>query len=101
MSDPAVPTLDALLRLCGEAAPAPWHPSSYAKAHGLDRDALDEPLTQLRMAGLLQFTDWEPGTGQGYTPTEAGHAVLASPRRLRLLQAGDLDRATPRPEAER
>jgi membrane associated rhomboid family serine protease len=94
MTTPDAPTLDLLLRLCSAAAPAPWYPSQYAKATGTDRDALDEPLNRLRLAGLLRLTDWEPGVGQGYAVTDTGRAVLDNPRALARLRAGDVPAAT-------
>jgi rhomboid protease GluP len=90
MGDPPVPTPDAILRLCADAAPKPWYPSAHAKAAGLDRDGLDEPLTQLRLAGLVQIANWEPGLGQGYTLTDAGRAILESPRALARLRNGNV-----------
>jgi membrane associated rhomboid family serine protease len=103
MTAPA-PTLDTLLQLCAEAAPRPWRPSVYAREHGVDRDSLDEPLNLLRIAGLVRLTEWEPGIGQGYVPTEAGFGILGNPRGLAELRRGVLKtadtRATPsRPEA--
>src|SRR5690348_10359547 len=89
MTASPVPTPDTLLRLCAGTAPAPWYPSRYAKATGTARDALDEPLNLLRVAGLVRLTDWEPGVGQGYALTDAGRAVLDSPRVLARLRDGD------------
>jgi membrane associated rhomboid family serine protease len=95
MAAPATLTLDALLRLCAAAAPAPWYPSRYAQETGADRDGLDEPLSRLRLAGLVRLTDWEAGKGQGYALTDAGRAVLDSPRALARLRAGDVPAAAP------
>src|SRR4051812_23810813 len=88
MAAPATVTLESLLRLCADADPAPWYPSQYAKAAGIDRDSLDDPLTQLRLAGLVRIANWEPGRGQSYVPTDAGRAILANPRALARLNAG-------------
>jgi rhomboid protease GluP len=101
MSASAELTHDALLRLCADADPAPWYPSEYARATGTDRDSLDEPLTHLRLAGLVRLTDWEPGRGQGYALTAAGRAALDSPRALARLRSGDLPAAPAAPAPQR
>lgn len=87
------PTPDALLRLCGAAAPAGWFPSEYARGVGADRDSLDEPLNRLRLAGLVEIGGWEAGRGQCYVLTDAGRAALADPRVLARL--GDGARVAP------
>jgi len=83
-------TPETILRLCGEVAPKPWFPSVYAKAAGLDRDALDDPLALLRLGGLVRIADWEAGSGQGYTLTDTGRVVLENPRALARLRFPDL-----------
>src|SRR5437763_12452513 len=88
MAPPTAPTPDVVLRLCAEAAPEPWRPSAYARAAGVDRDALDEPLNRLRLAGLVRIADWQPGVGQGYALTEAGTAAVGNGRALAKLRAG-------------
>jgi len=45
---------------------------------GGDRDALDAPLNQLRLAGLVRVAEWERGLGQGYVLTPQGEIALAS-----------------------
>jgi rhomboid protease GluP len=87
MPDP----LETILQQCAAAAPQPWYPSSYAQANGMRRDDLDPHLDQLRMAGLIQLTDWVQGYGQGYALTPAGNRVLQSPRELARIRAGKLD----------
>lgn len=91
MNDRQPPDSENLLRLCLAAAPQPWRPSVFAKDSGVDRDALDEPLNQLRMAGLVRLTDWEPGVGQGYVPTELGTAVAGDSRRIARILSGSRD----------
>lgn len=88
MSAPPPPSLDAILRLCAEAAPEPWYPSAYVRATGVTRDSLDPHLDQLRLGGLIRLTDWVQGFGQGYTLTEKGKEVLDSPRALAQLRNG-------------
>src|SRR5438105_660815 len=90
MATPVLLTLDSLLRLCADADPAPWYPSLYAKEAGIERDSLDEPLARLRLAGLVRIVDWQPGKGQSYAPTDAGQTILANPRALARLRAGDV-----------
>jgi membrane associated rhomboid family serine protease len=89
MRDP----LETILQQCAEAAPEPWYPSGYAQANGVKRDDLDPHLDQLRMAGLIQLTDWVQGQGQGYALTPAGKRVLQSPRELARIRAGKFDRS--------
>src|SRR4051812_14668059 len=86
----AAPSLtpDALLRLCGAAAPAGWFPSEYARAAGTDRDSLDVPLNRLRLAGLIEIGGGDAGRGQCYVLTDAGRAALADPRILARLADG-------------
>lgn len=56
----------------------PWFPSQFAAATGTDRDALDEPLAQLRLTGLIRIADWVRGVGQGYVLTADGEKALAT-----------------------
>src|SRR4051812_125244 len=86
MTAPTAPTPDVVLRLCADTDP--WFPSDHARAAGIDRDTLDEPLARLRMSGLVRIGGWEAGKGQWYTPTDAGRAVLADPRALARLHDG-------------
>lgn len=88
MSDVAIPTAEEILRLCEEAGPGPWYPSEYVQGTNVSRDALEEPLAQLRVAGLIQLTEWVSGKGQGYILTGLGREVLASPRLLDRLRRG-------------
>jgi hypothetical protein len=55
----------------------PWFPSEHAAATGCDRDALDEPLNQLRLAALVRIATWVRGVGQGYVLTPTGQAAAA------------------------
>lgn len=69
------PTPAAVLRWVAAAGGHPWFPSQYAAAEGIDRDALDEPLARLRLAGLVRVVTWVRGVGQGYELTPAGQAA--------------------------
>jgi len=55
---------------------------------GVDRDSLDAPLNELRLAGLVQIAGWEPGKGQCYVVTDAGRALLANPHGMTQLKSG-------------
>jgi membrane associated rhomboid family serine protease len=90
--------LETILRQCAGAAPEPWYPSSYAKSNGVQRDSLDEPLNRLRLAGLIQITDWVKDKGQGYVLTPDGQQLLLSPRDLERLQSGQLPGRRAEPE---
>jgi rhomboid protease GluP len=68
-----------LLRWIAKADPSPWYPAAHARTNGVDRDSLDEPLNQLRGAGLVRMTDWQAGVGQGYQVTMEGRRVIARP----------------------
>ncbi len=97
MTEPTL-TPDHLLRSCAAAAPAPWFPSQYAQATGTDRDRLDDPLNQLRIAGLLRIGGWEAGKGQWYVLTDAGRAAIADPRALPPVDGAVPKAAPPRPK---
>jgi membrane associated rhomboid family serine protease len=74
----APPTPAAVLAWVATAGAEPWFPSSHAAATRTDRDALDDPLAQLRLAGLVQVAAWVRGRGQGYALTPAGAAAAAA-----------------------
>jgi membrane associated rhomboid family serine protease len=74
----ARPTAADVLAWIASAKGEPWFPLRHAAATGADRDALDDPLNQLRMAGLVRVADWERGMGQGYVLTPQGEAALAA-----------------------
>lgn len=82
--------LEQVLRQCAQAAPEPWYPQAYIQATGIPREVLDRHLDRLRLAGLLRFTDWTQGRGQGYALTPDGARVLENPRLLRRLRHGEL-----------
>jgi membrane associated rhomboid family serine protease len=84
---PAAP-YEGILKLCAQAAPAPWYPGDFAQEKGWDRAHLDEPLDQLRLAGLIELTDWVSGKGQGYRLTPDGEAVIRSPRLMSYVREG-------------
>lgn len=78
VASPADPTAASILAWISAAAGKPWFPARHAAATRSDRDALDEPLGQLRRAGLVQVAAWERGLGQGYILTSEGETALAS-----------------------
>ena len=71
------PTPLSVLALVAAARGEPWFPSRYAADLHADRDALDDPLNQLRLAGLIRVAAWERGAGQGYVLTPEGETALA------------------------
>ena len=88
-SSPAVPgrpTADAVLRWVAAADPEPWFPSDHARTTGTPRDALDEPLAELRLGELVRVAEWVRGRGQGYALTPEGRMAAADPAALGLLQ---------------
>jgi membrane associated rhomboid family serine protease len=88
--------LEAILRFCEAAGPAPWYPSVHARTTGTVRDQLDPYLDELRVAGLIRLTDWVPENGQGYVLTPAGVQTLQSPRALSRIRAGQVPTANHR-----
>jgi membrane associated rhomboid family serine protease len=85
-SGPSLPTVESVLRAIA-AANGPWFPSRYAAEAGVPRDSLDEPLAELRLAGLVRVAEWVRGVGQGYELTAEGKAAAADPARERLQRA--------------
>jgi rhomboid protease GluP len=90
---------ETLLRQCLAADPAPWYPKEYAEKAGLVRESLYSPLNDLRIANLVQLTEWVRGKGQGYTITPLGKEVLDDPLFLAQLREGKAA-AKPAPVAE-
>jgi rhomboid protease GluP len=82
--------LESILRWCESAAPEPWYAKLHATQHGIDRDSLDPPLTDLRVRRLIRLTDWLPGKGQGYLLTDEGKALLADSKAMAALRRGQL-----------
>src|SRR5579872_7391764 len=74
----AQPTPLVVLGWIAKAAGEPWFPSHYATSAKIDRDSLDEPLSQLRITGLIRVADWVRGVGQGYLLTPLGEKALAN-----------------------
>lgn len=87
MSD-ALSIPETILRLCAEASPSPWYPSEFAKFAGIERERFDPALNALRVAGLVEITDWVSGRGQGYLLTPAGEAALRSPKQMAQVREG-------------
>jgi membrane associated rhomboid family serine protease len=72
------PTPAAVLRLIAKADGQPWFASRHAAETHTDRDALDDPLNRLRVAGLIRVATWVRGEGQGYVLTPEGEKALAT-----------------------
>lgn len=85
----AGPTPGELLRRIAAAGGKPWFPSDHAREAGVPRDDLDEPLNDLRAAGLVIVVDWVKGRGQGYAATPDGEKAAADPGELARALAAD------------
>ena len=75
---PATPTPESVLRAIAANA-GPWFPSTYAAQANVPRDSLDEPLSVLRLAGLVRIDAWVRNVGQGYVLTSLGETALPDP----------------------
>ncbi len=75
---PGPPTAESVL-LAIAATGGPWFASRYATEVSVPRDSLDEPLAELRLAGLVRVAEWVRGVGQGYALTPEGEATAADP----------------------
>src|SRR5262245_65236357 len=92
MNSPA-PQFETLLQLIAQAAPRPCYPVDFVNAMGVTKDRLDGPLEQLRVAGLIAFTPWVAGKGQGFELTPHGADVLRSPQLMAGVRRGYLPAA--------
>src|SRR5262249_52647075 len=88
MSEPVEPLRETVLRQALAVAPNPWYPKQYAADSGADLESLYGPLTDLRLANLVELTEWVPGKGQGYILTPLGKEVLNDPVFLARLREG-------------
>lgn len=93
MSASSAPPFETLLQMIAQAAPQPWYPVDFVNAMGVPKDRLDGPLDQLRLAGLIAFTPWVSGKGQGFELTPHGADVLHSPRAMAGVRRGYLPAA--------
>lgn len=75
---PALPTAESVFRAV-VASVGPWFPARHAAATGVSREALDEPIAELRHANLICVADWVRGVGQGYKLTPEGETLAATP----------------------
>jgi membrane associated rhomboid family serine protease len=92
MPNPPTELLEYILRQCAAAAPQPWYPSSFQQPD-VPTNMLDEALDRLRLAGLVQLTDWVQGRGQGYALTPEGVEVMSDTGVLSRLRQGDVPKA--------
>jgi membrane associated rhomboid family serine protease len=88
MSASTAPPFETLLKMIAQSAPQPWYAVDFVNEMGVAREKIDGPLDQLRVAGLIVFTPWVSGKGQGYEITRHGQTVLNSPRMLAGLRRG-------------
>jgi membrane associated rhomboid family serine protease/DNA-binding PadR family transcriptional regulator len=98
MIEPPPELYETVLRQCAARTPEPWYPRTFAEAAGVDRGALDAALERLRMRGLVQLTEWQPGNGQGYRLTAEGERVLHNAGLLTRVRSGSVPEARPRDE---
>jgi len=82
MADPINPLLLKILDACKAQSPEPLYPKPFAIAENLDRKHLDDAFDHLRVHGLIKFTDWVAGNGQGYALTDEGARILQNPMLL-------------------
>lgn len=94
---PSLPTAESLLRVIAATVGA-WFPSRYAAEAGVPRDSLDEPLAELRLAGLVRVAEWVRGLGQGYALTPEGERAAAVPEVLAQIKAAPSTAALPKAE---
>src|SRR5260221_4134214 len=90
MSSAGGPPFETILKLCQQAGREPWYPGEFAAALGIDPRKLKGPLDELRLAGLIDETEWQPGREHGYRLTRAGEKVLQTPRLMAQIRAGEL-----------
>lgn len=82
--EPSPPTPASVLLAI--AANGLWFPSRYATEANVPRDQLDEPLAELRLAGLVRVAEWVRGLGQGYALTPEGKTAADDPAELEHLK---------------
>lgn len=81
--------LEAILRLCADAAPGPWYPRLYAKQTGADRHVLALCLEELSLEGLIRKEAGTGETGPAISLTDEGERVLLDPEALQRLRSGE------------
>lgn len=96
-SSPVPPTPAAVLGWIAAAGGRAWFPSRHAAETGTDRDSLDDPLAQLRAAGLIEVAEWVRGAGQGYVLTSSGEASSATGLGVPRPLAGAAGATSPAP----
>jgi membrane associated rhomboid family serine protease len=92
---PGGPTPADVLTRVAAAGGVPWFPSEYALTSGVGRDSLNDPLNDLRNAGLITILDWVKGKGQGYGVTPDGEKAAADPDALTRALAAERTPPTP------
>ena len=90
-----VPSIqETILRQCMAHSPKPWYPKLFAAESGVDRDALYAPLNDLRLANLIELTDWLANSGQGYILTAHGRDLCGDANFLAQVGKTPAPRAT-------
>lgn len=88
-----LPTPAIVLRWIAASDEGGWFPSRHARDHGIPRDALDDPLSVLRNAGLIRVRDWVKGLGQAYCITAEGREFVDDPHKLAKYLAAPISEA--------
>ena len=86
-AEPVTPAL--ILKWIAARGSEPWFPSAHARESGIPRDALDEPLNDLRLAGLVKVAAWVRKAGQGFVLTPEGEQAAADPSLLAKMRPAD------------
>jgi rhomboid protease GluP len=88
MSQETCPPLEATLRLCAAAAPAPWYPRLHARQTAADGELLLDLLESLWLEGLVRKTAGTAESGTGALLTPLGEQVVADPALMDRLRRG-------------
>lgn len=78
--------LEAILRLCADAAPRPWYPRDFAKTAGVSLRELSRLLELLYLDGLIQKAPGTSGAEAGFLLSPRGRRVLDDPEALQRLR---------------
>jgi membrane associated rhomboid family serine protease len=96
--EPTTNIRETLLRQILATEPGAWYLKDHSDTAGIDPETLYGPLNDLRVASLVQLTEWVQGKGQGYIITPLGKEVLNDPVFLNELRDGRITQAAPAPE---
>src|SRR5579872_777134 len=89
MSQVEMNAYEAVLRMCADAAPNPWHPQQYSRRSGTPKETVNGVLKELWDLGLLEKGPAHPDHGPGLRLSAKGWEVLNDPKALHRLCSGD------------